>query len=65
MEDHPALCLSVPVSHPSQYVVVNGVVIVDDVHVNSHAGQKVDSLQENGHLVHLAVSLFSLREGSN
>lgn len=63
VEDHPGLCLTVPGSHRLQYVVVDGDVIVDDVHVDPHAGQQVESLQEDRHLLHLAVSLLALCEG--
>ena len=62
MENQSGLGLYVPLPDPGQDVEEGLVVIVEDVHVDPHTGQQVESLQQSPHLPGLSVLLLPLRK---
>ena len=60
MEYQSGLGLYVPLPNPGQDVEEGLVVIVEDVHVDPHTGQQVESLQQSSHLSGLTVLLLPL-----
>ena len=60
MEYQPGLGLHMPLTHPGQDVEEGLVVIVEDVDVDPHTGQQVESLQQSSHLTGLSILLLPL-----
>ena len=60
MEYQPGLGLHMPLPHPGQDVEEGLVVIVEDVDVDPHTGQQVESLQQSSHLTGLSILLLPL-----